>query len=43
MNKNYVAPEAELIKIGADDIIRTSVTGSGDNDYDMSGISDLDQ
>jgi hypothetical protein len=41
MNKNYIAPEVEIIKIGNDeDIIRTSLTGSGDNDFDMGEISD---
>ena len=43
MNKNYIAPEVEIVKIGCEDVIRTSVTGSGDNDYDMSQISDLNQ
>ena len=38
MNKNYIAPEVEIIKLTVEDVIRTSVTADGDNDYDIGGL-----
>jgi hypothetical protein len=38
MKNIYEAPEVELIGMAADDIIRTSLTDSGDNDFDLGGF-----